>query len=98
LLKERSDASGVERYFLGVFSFHTSAVRRCGSGPRVMAVFDTAAPKRPHHSEIMAVPTSRLPGLERERLKRSLVAAAGNNFAGPREFRKGLLSAFVKQA
>lgn len=90
LLKQRSDAMGKPRYFHGVLRFLASSVRYDDNKTQQLGVYDTAAPNRPHHADLLAPPLSRR---EMEARKKKVLDAIGDDFIGVSSFRAG---AFAK--
>jgi hypothetical protein len=86
-LKASSDAKNKGRYFHGVYNFQARSVRNCQS-PRAVAVFDTGLTGRRHHSDVMAIPTSK--GIQQKRLSKALIEAIGTNFTSVNHFRDGI--------
>jgi hypothetical protein len=94
-LKVRSAQSGRPRYFHGVCEFKASAVRYDGAD-RLVGVYDTAQPKKPHHADLVGPDIHVITTAskkEQERDKRSrykrVLELIGPSFIPARRFRDG---------
>jgi hypothetical protein len=100
-LKQLSATKGAQRFFHGVCEFNVTTVRY-DSGGRLVGVYDTALPGKPHHADIVGpdlqvVTTASKSEQERDRRKRykRILELIGPSFIPARKFRNG---AFVQHA
>jgi hypothetical protein len=94
-LKQRSAQRGSVRYFHGVCEFKVATVRYDGED-RLVGVYDTALPGKPHHADIVGpnlhvITTASKSEQERDRRKRykRMLELIGPSFIPARRFRNG---------
>jgi hypothetical protein len=102
LLRERSAAAGKERYFHGVCAFPASTVRY-DSGARLLGVYDTALPDRPHHADMVGPdlhPITVLSNTQKERENRKrckrVIELIGTTLLPARQFRAGAFASYAR--
>jgi hypothetical protein len=96
-LKDRAEEKGKERFFHGICSIQTAAIRGAG-GSRFLCVYDTALPTKPNHADIFGPDLSAMAGAvisksEHERRNRArikqFIDRIGNCFVPAKSFRDG---------
>jgi hypothetical protein len=96
-LKNRSKASGRERFFYGICSIPTAEIRFDGES-RFLCVYDTAFPTKPNHADIIgpdlkAMADSEISRPEQERRNRvrikRFIDKIGDCFVSANAFRNG---------
>ncbi|WP_369720057.1 hypothetical protein AB8Z38_22920 [Bradyrhizobium sp. LLZ17] len=94
-LKARSAAANKPRSFLGVCIFSAQTVRH-QNGERLVGVYDTALPMKPHHADLVGPCLQKIQGLsnsQHEKAKRKrikeIISLVGRCFDPARSFRNG---------
>jgi hypothetical protein len=93
MMKENSDKRGKERFFHGVTSLRTKDVRWDRERRRMLAVYDTADARRPHHADLMAPKIHRR---EREKFIKALIDRAEIKLV--HDFRRGAFAKYARPA